>query len=383
MDDIIIQFRQVFLSPKNTKHIVDVVETKMFSVNQHVKLDTFMSILVDLQKYIYDTFSRQIFNDLKMNGRNDLEEFLVSLNKLTINKFELLLEQKGVFAINEDLLSTNTESPKIVEQQNDTDGQGEENTSITDDAPSAREIKYYHFFSKDASLKNGRYTFPINMQKLNSICMTSFDLECNIYNINETNNRLTIEERGKKIVVAVPLGCYNISELLDCLEKCIEQNTQLHLQYKFVLDRFKNKVCISSEPSGTFNVFFTEHESMPCSLNEILGFKKKEYINNSKYIAENHHTCNILENVFVKLFLNDKEVCKHHTTNGFTYFQMFQIDLNCHFGNTFKAKLPYEPFDIDEDINLNTVSFELYVKRDMLYTRAISYQAHLEMEKCL
>ena len=90
MADIFQRFKQVFISPKNTEYILSLVSSKFPNIESSSFDQLFQTTLVELQNVIYDTYFAQICNDLKRKGRLNLEESLIVLNKLSIEKLEFI-----------------------------------------------------------------------------------------------------------------------------------------------------------------------------------------------------------------------------------------------------------------------------------------------------
>jgi hypothetical protein len=177
---------------------------------------------------------------------------------------------------------------------------------------------------------------------------------------------LYILYENKKQLINIPIGYYSINDLLKCLNKLLKHNDFDIEVYK---DNIKNKIIFkytlstNSSIVSNFGICFIQNNSNiynNYSLGEILGFKKTEYINNSYYISENNPIDNIYDDLFLKIFINDKEITKYNTTkHNFSYFEVISMDMEKSFGKSLKY-IPYtiEPYDIYENINVNTISFQ-------------------------
>jgi hypothetical protein len=357
MSDIFQRFKQVFISPKNTEYILGIVSSKFPYIDSSLFQQNFKTTLIELQNVIYNTYFTQICNDLHKKGRFNLEESLLVLNKLSIEKLEYVV---------------NTTSPPPVEQLplvEQSQSQGQE------------QAHFHHFFSKDAQLLSGKYIFKFNMDNINSLALTAFKLDCNIYNITELNNKFSIFENGDVFTVSIPFGYYNLDVLLSTISDLL--NSESPNKYTYILKRnkIKNKVYIECTSNNmmpcSFNIMFEDtREFASYSLQEILGFSQNEYNNNNLYVSENHPIDNIFDQFFIKLFINDKEISRFSsTTPNFSYFHSFHVDMNNCFGKTFYLQNSFnDSFDILEDISSTEISIELWNSQTHILTRFVDFE---------
>jgi hypothetical protein len=94
------------------------------------------------------------------------------------------------------------------------------------------------------------------------------------------------------------------------------------------------------------------------SLNKILGFKNYNYNNGSFFVGEQTPKA-CFEKLYIKLFLNDKEVFMFKSSKTFTYFMNIPIDME-KFRGRFCKYYQNDIFELDEHENLNKLSFEIY-----------------------
>jgi len=89
-------FKQVFISQKNTGYLFDLIISRVLRNNSEYQqiifsnIHSYKSNLIEIQTYVFDDTFHKFYNS---NGNLDFEEILISLNKLTITKFEYLLYQ--------------------------------------------------------------------------------------------------------------------------------------------------------------------------------------------------------------------------------------------------------------------------------------------------
>ena len=205
-----------------------------------------------------------------------------------------------------------------------------------------------------------------SLKNIKSLSLQSIKIVCNIYNINEHNNNFYILYENKKQLINIPIGYYSINDLLKCLNILLKNN---NFEIEVYRDNIKNKIIFkynlsqNSSIINNFGICFIPNNTNiynNYNLGEILGFKKTEYINNSYYISENYPIDNIYDDIFLKIFINDKEITKFNTSkNNFSYFEVISVDMQKSFGKSLKY-IPHtiEPYDIYENINVNTISFQ-------------------------
>lgn len=237
----------------------------------------------------------------------------------------------------------------------------------------------YHFFAQNAEMtKPGCYMYNLNYQKLKSIQLQTFTIDCNIYNINELNNYFYITEKGHKYKVHIPVGYYPIDELTHILTKLLNEMSPNKFRFNITRNKHKNKIYFQCD--SPFNLEFADKTSVNMTLYNILGFQKTEYMNNTIYMSENHPIQNILNHLYLKIYINQKELSRTITSNNFAYYGCFNIDLNKHFGTTLHLPLNTEIFDLFDNIDVKTLSFELYDTNFQLLTNRINFDCTLLLE---
>jgi len=381
MADIFQRFKQVFISPKNTEYILSLVSSKFPNIESSSFDQLFQTTLVELQNVIYDTYFAQICNDLKRKGRLNLEESLIVLNKMSIEKLE--------FIANKSIEKPQQLSPP---QQLPPPPQLPPPQQLPPPPPQVSPPQpqlahYHHFFSNDAQLSSGKYTFKFDIDNINSLSLTSIRLDCNIYNITELNNKFSVFENGDIITINIPFGYYTVDVLLKTMADLLNNQSTNKWTYSLKRNLVKNKVyieCSSKDlPYINFNIQFEDTtEFSSYSLREILGFAQNEYSNNNLYVSENHPIDNVFDQFFLKLFLNDKEISRFTSTNpNFSYFHSFHVDMNACFGKTFFLQNSfYDSFDILEDVSVDEISFELWNSQNHILSRFVDFEMVLFFE---
>jgi len=247
---------------------------------------------------------------------------------------------------------------------------------------------YHHFFSKDASLVSGKYMFKFDCANISSIAIKDFNFSCNVYNITELNNKFTVTEKATRTQISLPLGYYKIDELVHAIEDTLNTISPNKLIYQVSLSPNKNKIsfkCSKDTIPHNFNIQFpkeTRNVRFTYSLQEILGFKMGDYMNNSFYISEYHPNDNLLENVMVKIFLDGYEVSRYASSNqSFGYFERFSIDMNALFGKRFSPSIFDSPFDISSKLDCRELAIELWNSDTHIMSRYANFDIVFAFEK--
>jgi len=407
-------FKQVFVSQKNSGYLFDLIISRVLKNNPEYQqiifsnIQSYKSNLIDIQTYIFDDTFYKIYNS---NDNVDFEEILISLNKLTITKFEYLLYQdlnkKYNEEINQNRINTrqsdnaNTQSDNVNAQSDNVNTQSD--NVNTQPKTNSRDVKKddlliennvikeqiktrnQHYLSKHAIFKNGVYHFDFQLKNTSSINLQSIKINCNLYNINEYNNTFTIIEKNNKIHISIPIGYYSIENLLkvitSLLNNCTSTISDVNRQdtneyiYDVYKNTFTNKIHFMRKVKNldnkmnncNFGIDFTPkdrniHKNYNnYNLDEILGFGKKEYFNNNIYISENPPIENIFEDLYIKLFINNKELQRYNTSlDTFSYYDSIQINMQEHFGKTLYYNYDFIPYDINDKLDINSISLQFY-----------------------
>ena len=237
---------------------------------------------------------------------------------------------------------------------------------------------FHHLFSKHSVVQSGRYNYRLNIENVGSINLDSINILYNMYNINEYNNKMYLIEQNNKVLITIPVGYYSIDQLLIVMSTLFNNaSINKNKDYKFHsnLHKIKNKIFFSCELNEkekfkrnvVFGMSFIydkypKNDQRVSSLQEILGFEKSEYINNTTYVTENSPNICIFEDLYVKMFVNDIELKKYNTSDSsFSYYQCLNVIMDNDFGKIMRFPQGYSPYDIyNENYIINTISFEFY-----------------------
>lgn len=386
MNDTIFRFKNLFLSPKNSKHILELVLSKI-DVDQlplRERVLKYERILFELQNYIFDNFFSR-----PSDGNIELESSLISLNKITISKLKQYIEQDIQSIHPSNNIQTNYQPTIIIPTTTDHQMSTPINklsesklVNISDIHEANKNVvtQFHNFFSTDAKLENGRYTFPFQLPQVTAVSLNSFKLDCNMYNITESNNKFVISEMDTHVPCNIPIGYYTNHELLECIEKLLNTNSRHNYEYTVTRNKPKNKVYIQC--NKTFNIYFNSSLNTPIPLQTLLGFTKLEYMNNNTYVSELQPRGNIFDELYIKLFVNEKEVTKYFTTkNNFSYFHSLHLEYEDYFGRRyFCIPTQQDYFECSEELSIDNLSVELWHTPDRPYTRHLDFDLVLSFE---
>ena len=235
---------------------------------------------------------------------------------------------------------------------------------------------FHHLFSRHAVFENGKYHYRLDIKNVESINLDNIKILCNMYNINEYNNKMYLIEQNNKILITIPVGYYSIDQLLIVISTLFNNSSiNKNKDYRFYanLNTIKNKIYLGCELNERekfkrnviFGISFS-YDKYPksnkcvCSLQEILGFEKAEYINNTTYVSENPPNTNIFQGLYVKLFLNNIELKKFNTSDEhFGYYECLDVNMEDNFGKTIQFPQDYNPYDIyNDNFHVETLSLQ-------------------------
>lgn len=451
--DITTSFKQVFISQKNSGYIFELIITRLLNSQPEYRdivmthIQTYRTNLLEIQNYIFNDLFTKLYNDGLKSGNVDLEDILISLNKVTVTKFETIIgrdlhskyeqlaqarEQQQLQAqqqAREQLAQAKAreqqqlaqvreqEKAREREQLAQAQQQAQQREQLTQAQQQARErdvnntsnnnrsqkannernkhqkvkidiikgeetnakVVYKHYFSKDGIYKSGKFYFNTNIEKVKCLSVRSIKIICNMYNINENNNKFYIiqnqnstPETEQSILITIPVGYYTIEELTSTIEKLLSE----YVVCKISRNTIQNKVYILIRDVSNVSYlgfkFIKNKDNV--SLGEILGFTKEKYTTiedeyiSGLFISEKMPLENIYDNLFFQMYINDRELQKYTTSNNkFGYYECLNLDYNSNFGQSVNFSSDYiEPYDIHENINVKSVAFE--IKNDLKYT---------------
>ena len=242
----------------------------------------------------------------------------------------------------------------------------------------------YHLVSADASINDGLYSFNVDCKKIQSLHLVRFWMECNLYNVNEYNNRFHVMEADMRISISIPIGYYKISELVNAIELLLNKRSLNKYKYQVYHDNFKNKVffiCTTRDDVPVNFIIAFENQEKHTSLHKMLGFNYTEYSGNNIYVSENFTKENIFDNIYLRLYLDNMEVCKYLTSNGSSYFECFSLNYGEYFGKGYESKRDdLDIFDMFENVDCSKISLELVDYGGNIITKHVDFHIVLGIE---
>uniref|UniRef100_A0A6C0H6A4 Uncharacterized protein n=1 Tax=viral metagenome TaxID=1070528 RepID=A0A6C0H6A4_9ZZZZ len=435
------KLKRVFISEKNSNYILQLIlESSVVSFD----VQGYRNTLLQLQNIVYDSYIQQICSDLSKRGKLDLEEVLIILNKITINRFQDIITQNERSMSHVDMTQANNSTYANMDTTTNTNANTNTNTDFTTNTTTNTSTDFttnpipnttstatytstdtntdfttnpsphtthtttdttdtnaklivltrttvHHFFSEDSVLQSGRYTFPFVLNNTKSIEVSHFKLNCNIYNITDANNKFTVTEGTQKMKLTIPIGYYTLDNLCKVMAEVLNHHSVNKHKYQLFRNPVKNRIhfqCnIKDSKPAVFSIHFPEATTRnELGLGDLLGYQKSEYINNNIYVSETNPVDNILEDIYLKLFINGKEIPRITSTkNGFSYFENYSVDLNQHFGTSVTLATNcssdfHHSFEITEQLNCNELSIELWNNTKHPMTRYSEFECTVTFE---
>jgi hypothetical protein len=322
------KFKKIFISHQNTAQILE----KLGAVNVPYHE------IQNMQINIFDTHFGSIVSELGRQNKLKFEDVLAILNDLLVKN----LSQ-----------GSRVDSPSTVSN-------------------------LVQFSSAYSSFKVGTYTFDYSIDNIKRLSLSSMSLVCNIYNITETNNKFLFTEDNVKSTITIPIGYYNTVSLAECLQGLLTQASPNKLEYNVNFSKIKNKIYIQT--SDTFNIEFPQSDFL--SLNRILGFTKEQYMNNNIYVAESHPCSNVFDKLYMKVFLDDKEVSQVTMSySNFTFFETLYLDLDNQFSKCIHIPFQFaDTFDVEENLSVSQISFEFWATQEHKMKHFLDFDIILNIE---
>lgn len=400
MSNIIHSFKNMYISQHNSGYLFDLIISKILKSFPNYQQLVFIHIhkykenIISLQELIFNDSFANIYNNVSKSGKLDLEEVLIQLNKITVSKFEFILLQDLKDKFQQSTERTET-IPKIPLSQSgasskfhvDRDDTEESNS----DCPSDEEVvkiqtRSHQFCSDNAVFINGNYLFKISLNKIKSIRLDNFKIKCNIYNINEYNNKFYLMEQNSKILITIPIGYYNLNNLLETITEILNFksiNRTKDYSYRVWTNLVKNKVCIACEsPKDNKNILFGLSFGNVPELSNMLGFCKEEYFNNNMYMAESYPDVNIFDELYIRLFINNKEVRRYSSSKqNFYYFEIFDLCMKTAFGKNVIFDYRDTLFEItQDDLDMKDLSIQIYNTHNNIINDTIPFKCIFTFE---
>jgi hypothetical protein len=214
-----------------------------------------------------------------------------------------------------------------------------------------------YLFSEDSLFKDGEYNFEFRRKGIKNLQLQSFEILNNLYNVTETNNTIEISEKNDKKIINIPVGCYKLKDLIECLEKSILDKCKSN-NIKVTHDTYKNQISIKGD--GPFSINFIENENLFIPFRFMLGFDKKNYMNNDIYLTSKHPVCNIYDNIYIKITTKKySDIFNTKWCKDFNFYDTISFKQLDTFGNDIRINISNNNIS-NTSIDIDDISLELY-----------------------
>ena len=140
---------------------------------------------------------------------------------------------------------------------------------------------------------------PINGKyKLISFCFTN-----NIFNINDTNNKIYFNENGNNLIATLTNGYYDLNDLKTNISD--NMNNVMSGALTITLDSNTNKFTFSVGTGNT--LYFSFGTNTTNSAKKLLGFNEVDGISSNTQISDNSIDLNTIKNMFINILENNKK----------------------------------------------------------------------------
>jgi hypothetical protein len=370
MTDYIEIIKNQFFSNDNIEFIIKVLNNKQVYINSN-------KTVFDACNQMFNKFMHTIYTQKKQINPVTIEDLLVTLNKMTI---DLIIEnnytnpqthiiQNTLDVMNENVsIEINKVNPVIKSLGDEGDINNininntsiihdkEHNTSIIHDKENI-ECEQLYLFSEDSEFKNGEYHFEFRRKNIKKITLKSMEIINNLYNINESNNIIEITEKNIKKIINIPVGCYSLHNLIENLQQQLKDKSleKINIMY----DKNKNQISLKGETP--FSVSFIENDNIFIPLRFMLGFDKKDYINNNTYSSTNTPVINIYDSIYMKITTQEySKLFNKKWSKDFNFYNKILFNQINTFGQDVNIELNNH---LNTDyINIDDIHMELYYR---------------------
>lgn len=241
------------------------------------------------------------------------------------------------------------------------------------------------FSSENCDFENGTYKFDIHMENVKCITLSSLSIDCNLYNIDEYNNKFILIENDIKINIIIPIGFYRFAELLSSIkEEMINASINKNI-YNIYLHNNKNKVYIKCENQNNrfnnFSIIFNRSQGALYDLPDILGFENEEYKCSNIYVSEFYPITLFFDELFLKIYLNNKNIPKiKNNDNTFSYYDKYDLDYDTNFSKKYNYKQASEIFELKYIENITSISFDFLINTTKQIKSFMNFSILLDIE---
>jgi hypothetical protein len=373
MGDYIELVKNQFFSKDNMDFIIKIVTSKNIVVNSN-------QILFNSCNKIFNNFIHTLYTQKRNINPEAIEELLITLNKMTIDLIAEDSKNEHIQQSSQDVqqvqniqytqpsLHPQPLQPQLQPQlQLQPQPQPQPQPQLQPPQPYIKKdniiehqissvknvYESIYMYSEDCEYNNGIYKLTFNKLNVTKMKLVSFELSNDLYNITEHNNKLEVSEKSIKKNINIPIGCYNINDLLKTIEGSISDKFKnLNISIKY--NEHKNRIYINSEIPFSFS--FIENDNLFIPLRFMLGFDKKEYMNNNNYSSNNEPSINIYDNIYIKILTDD--IFNTKTCKDFKFFERISFNHIDTFGRLITSSNLNNIIETD----ISNLSIELYYR---------------------
>lgn len=323
--------------------------------NEKIKYWTGITVDPRSKKFIKDL--KELYNIIysveMINGRRDQKVFLdIIVNELTRKTITNLINELQTYKeeyVSQQQYLYDQQKPKLYTELNELSSQLDipdvnakyhvpEYIGVEEEIMEERKMeppKTVKFVEKNIIVKldsekfenNGTlYNFTSDIENVKKIRIKSVSFDKSDYNINEYNNKMTIN----KTEIEIPEGCYKtIDKLIECIQKIlyeifghnitIENNditNKISISMQNNTKKINHNIQNLSALKNNINSENTLEIIFDGDLNKILGFSQKELKGQNSYIANNLFNLNIYSDVSLDIYANNGvEILKDSVIN--------------------------------------------------------------------
>ena len=207
---------------------------------------------------------------------------------------------------------------------------------------------------------NGTYKFI-------SFCCTN-----NIFNVNDTNNKIYFNENGSDLTATLTNGYYNLNDLKTNISD--NMSNEMSGTLTVTLDSNTNKFTFSVGTGD--NIYFKFQTNTENSARKLLGFNKTDGTGANTQTSEIPVDINVYKNIFIDITENSKK-----PINGENYFKTSLIINGLGgFGETFRY---IENDNFSQYINLkNTKEIKINIHDDNNNEINLNSEYIIILKKC-
>ena len=158
-------------------------------------------------------------------------------------------------------------------------------------------------FLDSDKIANGRYTLDNRISGVYKLL--SFVCTNNIYNVNENNNKIYINENGVELVATLTNGFNDINDLKNNISTCL--NAVCDGTITVSVDLTSNKYTVSND---THDFYFSFGSNTSNSARKLLGFNGSDGTDGSSQTSDNPADLNPDKNVFLTITQDNDRIIR-------------------------------------------------------------------------